>query len=136
MTELLHTHTKKKRLTKWKQEQATKKEHRSIDQVFRESARKAKAQLQLKLVMDINSNKMFYHYISIKPPKKENIGDLLNGDCDSGTVGLGKAEVLHNFVTLSFAAMIARPQQSRDYLQERELSPVNKDQVRDLLRDL
>lgn len=104
--------------------------------MFRESARKAKAQLQLKLVMDINSNKMFYHYISIKPPKKENMGDLLNGDCDSGTVGLGKAEVLHNFVTLSFAAMIARPQQSRDYLQERELSPVNKDQVRDLLRDL
>lgn len=109
MTELLHTHTKKKRLTKWKQEQATKEEYRSTDQVFRESARKAKAQLQLKLVMDINSNKMFYHYISIKPPKKENMGDLLNGDCDSGTVGLGKAEVLHNFVTLSFAAMIARP---------------------------
>jgi len=42
---------------RWKQKQATKEEYRSIDQVCRDSARKAKAQLQLTLVMDINGNK-------------------------------------------------------------------------------
>lgn len=75
-------------------------------EVFRESARKAKAQLQLKLVMDMNNKRSFYHYISIKPLNMENTGYLLNGDCDLETVGLGKAEVLHNFVTLSFSDMI------------------------------
>ena len=85
---------------RWKQEQATKEEYRSIDQVCRDSARKAKAQLQLKLVMDINGNKnSFYHYISIKSLNKENMGYLLNGDCDLETVNLGKAEELHTFVT-------------------------------------
>lgn len=96
--------------TKWKQEKATKEECRSIDQVFRETARKAKTLLQLKLVMDINSNKRnFYHYISIKSLIKENMGYLLNRDCDLKPVGLGKTEVLHNFFTLSFADTIPRP---------------------------
>lgn len=93
-----------------KQEQVTKEEYRSIDQVCRDSARKAKAQLQLKLVMDINGNKNgFNHCISMKSPSKETMGYLLNGNCDLGTVDLGKAEVLHTFVTLSFTAIVPRP---------------------------
>lgn len=64
--------------------------------------------------MDINNNKKsFYHYISIKPLNKENIGYLLNGDCDLETVGLGEAEVHHNFVTLSFADISSFPSSQR-----------------------
>lgn len=62
-----------------------KLQKRNIE-VFRESARKAKAQLQLKLVMDMNK-KSFYHYI--KPLNMENMGYLLNADRDLEDSGLG-----------------------------------------------
>lgn len=63
---------------RWKQEQATKEEYRSIGQVCRDSARKDKT--QLKLVMEINGNKnSFYQYICIKSSNNKNMGCLLNG---------------------------------------------------------
>lgn len=102
------THTKKKK-TEPQSGSENERQKRNTE-VFRESARKAKAQLQLKLLMDIDKNKKsFYHYISLKPLNKENMGYLLNGDFDLETVGLGRAEVLHSFVTLSFSDMTPRP---------------------------
>lgn len=60
--------------------------------------------------MGINGNKYsFYHYISFKSLNKENMGYLLNMDCDLETADLDKAEVLHTFITLSFTDMVLRP---------------------------
>lgn len=59
--------------------------------------------------MDINGNKnSFYHYINIKSLNKKNMGYLLNGDSDLETVDLGKAEVLHTFITLSSTDLVPR----------------------------
>ncbi|XP_074664130.1 uncharacterized protein LOC141916003 [Strix aluco] len=64
---------------KWKEGQATKEEFRNFPQVRRDGVRKARTQLQLRLVRDVRGNQNFYSYAGSKKLNTRNVGLFLSG---------------------------------------------------------
>lgn len=70
---------KKAAYRRWKQEQAAKEEFRNFPQVCRDNIKKARTQLQLRLVKDIKGNHNFCNYTDSKKLNTANIGLLPSG---------------------------------------------------------
>ena len=80
LSELKH---KKEAYRRWKLRPATWKKHKDIVCICRNEVRKAKVQLELKLVWEVKGNrKGFCNYIDSKRRAKENVGLLLSGPGD------------------------------------------------------
>ncbi|KAK4811373.1 LOW QUALITY PROTEIN: hypothetical protein QYF61_027602 [Mycteria americana] len=76
----------------------------------RDALRKAKAQIELKLVKDVkNNNKEFFRCMSSKQKHREDIGPLLNRAGKLVANNADKAEVLYTFFASVFIG-IAEPQ--------------------------
>ena len=81
--------------------------YKGIARACRDAVRKAKAQLKLKLAVDVTNNKKgFFRYVSHKQKKKENIGPVLNGKGESITNDAEKAELLNTFFTSLFTSTV------------------------------
>ena len=57
----------------WKQGRVTWEEYRDVVQTCRRRIRKAKAQVELNLAMDVKNNKTFYRYIGQKRQAKTGV---------------------------------------------------------------
>ena len=66
---------------KWKQGCVGWEEYRAVVHVCRDRIRKAKAQMEVKLVMDVKENrKEFYRYIGRRRQAKESVHPLMKGN--------------------------------------------------------
>lgn len=85
----------------WKQRYVTWGKHRDADQTCREKFRKAKAQMELNLVMDVkNYKKGFYRYISQKRQARESETPLVIEKGQLAMADMEKAEVLNELFAL------------------------------------
>lgn len=80
-------------------------EYREAVQACGDTVRKARTQLELNLVMDVNSNKKdLYKYARNKRKSRGNVGLLLNGEGALETKRIEKAEVLNAFFASVFTS--------------------------------
>jgi len=79
-------------------------EYRDAVQTCRYETRKAKAQMELNLVMDVKKNKQgFFMGISWKRQAKESVPPLVNEKGQLATADMEKYEVLNEFFASVFA---------------------------------
>ncbi|GAB0206062.1 mitochondrial enolase superfamily member 1 [Grus japonensis] len=126
----------------WKEGIATWEEYRDVVREWRDTTRKVKAHLELKLARDVKANKKgFFKYISSKRKTRENVGPLLNEVSALVTEDTEKAELLNAFFASVFTAK-AGPRESQTLevgekvLQKEDLPLVEEDWVREHLGNL
>ncbi|PKU42802.1 rna-directed dna polymerase from mobile element jockey-like [Limosa lapponica baueri] len=94
----------------WMKGQATQEEHRDLVRLYREKIRKAKAQLELNLAINIRDNKKcFYKYIN-KKRVGENLHPLLDVGGNIATKDEEKAEILNAFFASASNSRTSYPQ--------------------------
>ena len=76
--------------SKWKQGCVSWEEYRAVVCVCRDRIRKAKAQMELKLVWDVKDNR----YIGRRRQAKESVPHLMKGNGELASSDIEKAEVL------------------------------------------
>ncbi|PKU49671.1 rna-directed dna polymerase from mobile element jockey-like [Limosa lapponica baueri] len=126
----------------WKKGQATQEEYRDLVRLYREKVRKAKAQLELNLAINIRNNrKSFYKYIN-KRRVGENLHPLLDAGGNFATMDEEKAEILNAFFASAFNTQInyaqgVQPPELEDKDGEQNNTPViHEEVVNDLLMHL
>ncbi|PKU42713.1 rna-directed dna polymerase from mobile element jockey-like [Limosa lapponica baueri] len=93
----------------WMKGQATQ-EYRDLVRLYREKIRKAKAQLELSLAINIRDNKKsFYKYVNNKRVR-ENLHPLLDARGNIATKDEEKAEILNAFFASIFNSRTSYPQ--------------------------
>jgi len=88
----------------WNEGQATWEEYRNVVRAFRDTTKKAKTHLELKLARGVKHNKKgFFNYISRKRKSRDNVGPLLNEVGALVTEDAEKVELLNVFFAAVFS---------------------------------
>ncbi|PKU41015.1 rna-directed dna polymerase from mobile element jockey-like [Limosa lapponica baueri] len=127
----------------WKKGQATQEDYKGGVKLCKEKIRKAKAQLDLDLALDVKNNKKnFYQYINSKRRTRESLHPLLDVGGNVVTTDEEKAEVLNAFFGSVFSSGVGRPPSTQTPELavrggEQNGAPIiQREVVRDLLQNL
>uniref|UniRef100_A0A670IGU3 Reverse transcriptase domain-containing protein n=1 Tax=Podarcis muralis TaxID=64176 RepID=A0A670IGU3_PODMU len=125
---------------KWKRGETTKEEFKQIASTCRHKVRKAKAQNELRLAREVESNKKgFYGYVRSKRKNKETVGSLRGEDGEMQTGDTERAELLNAFFASVFSDKEnnARPEEfgANDSAEE-TLPRITKEIVQEYLASL
>ncbi|KFP87718.1 hypothetical protein N310_01981, partial [Acanthisitta chloris] len=94
---------KKETFRRWKAGQIDWEKYREAVREARDTVRKAKAQLELRLARDIKDNKKsFNRYVTCKRKARDNVGPLRKKTGELATLDIEKAEVLNDFFSSVF----------------------------------
>ena len=97
----------RERYRKWKQACVAWEDYRAVVHVCRDRIRKAKVQMELNLVRDVEDNKKgFYRYIGRRRLAKKSVPPLIKSNAE--LTSSGKAEVLNE----CFASVLTGSQSS------------------------
>ena len=97
----------------WKKGQVAREEYRDLVRSCREEIRKAKAQLELRVVTVVRDNKKyFYKYINNKKRPNEHLHPLLDAGGKIATRDEEKAKVLNAFLASVFNSQTVTPRVS------------------------
>ncbi|PKU39068.1 rna-directed dna polymerase from mobile element jockey-like [Limosa lapponica baueri] len=126
-----------------KKGQATQQDYKGVVKLCREKIRKAKAQLELDLALDVKNNKKnFYKYINSKKRAQESLHSLLDMGGNVVTKDEEKAEVPNAFFASVFSSGVGCPLSTQTPElavrggEQNEAPIIQREVVRDLLQNL